>query len=207
METIAPLVILVLAATAVVVVLGLISMMRGGEPDTEDSPRWEPFRIHASSGELMFHRVAFQAAAVVALLVAGFSVGFVTGEQGRASPWQIEFGVVSAQAMAAAYGEASPEATAFGDIPDDADAHLATAIVIDPETGQRVEDANVWIMTSPVPGLSTREKKLEAAAIAGNVTYGSYVRLPANEPYYIDLRVEHPDAPTQRKRIEYRPAS
>lgn len=207
METIAPLVILVLAATAIVVVLGLFSMMRGGEPDDENSPRWEPFRIHESSGELMFHRVALQAAAVVALLVAGFSVGFVTSEQGSPTPWRIEFGVVSAGAMKAAYGETSPEATAFGDIPDGSDAYLATAIVIDPETGERVDDANVWVMASPVPGLSTTEQRLEPATIAGNVTYGGYIRLPQNEPYYIDVRVEHPDAPTQRKRIEYRPTS
>lgn len=207
METVAPLVILVLAGTVVVVVLGLISMMRGGEPDDENSPRWEPFRIHASSGELMFHRVAFQAAAVAVLLAAGFSVGFFTGEQGRANPWQIELGVVSAQAMKAAYGETSPEATAFGGIPEESDAYLATAIVIDPETGQRVEDAQVWITASRVPGLNTPEQRLEQATIGGNVTYGGYISLPEDKPYYIDVRVEHADVGPQRKRIEYRPAS
>ena len=42
METIAPLVILVLAAAAVVVVLGLFSMMRGGEPDDAAGPDETP---------------------------------------------------------------------------------------------------------------------------------------------------------------------
>ncbi|MEX1080967.1 MAG: twin transmembrane helix small protein [Halofilum sp. (in: g-proteobacteria)] len=205
METLAPLVILVFVAAAIVVILGVFSMMRGGEPDSEDSPRWEPFRIHASSGELMFDRVALQTLGVAVLLIGGYSAGFVWNPQTPAPVWQIELGVVPAQAMRAAYGETSAEANAFGGIREGGDAYLVTAIVINPETGQRVGDAEVWGTATRVPGLREPEQRLEAAIIGGTVTYGHYFRMPENTTYYIDVRVEHARAGTQRERITYQP--
>lgn len=201
MDRLAPLVILLLTVTAVVLVLGVISMMRGGEVDEQNSTR------------LMFQRVEFQAAVVAVLLIAGvsagFSAGFLWGGQGPSQPWRIELGVVSADAIDAAYDETSPEATAFGGIPENDNTYLITAIVIDPATGERIDDARVWATPTRVSGAEaeTPQKQLEAATIAGNVTYGGYFRLPGDEPYSIDVRVEHPSADPQRARLEFHPSS
>ncbi len=199
MDRLAPMVILLLTITVVVLVLGIISMMRGGEVDEQNSTR------------LMFQRVEFQAAVVAVLLIAGISAGFSAGflwdGQERSQPWKIELGVVSADAIEAAYDQTSPEATAFGDIPEDDNAYLITAIVIDPATGERVDDAQVWASPTRVSGAQAPERKLEPATIAGNTTYGDYFQLPGDEPYAIDVRVEHPSAESQQARLEFHPSS
>lgn len=201
MDRLAPIVILLLTVTVIVLVLGIISMMRGGEVDEENSTR------------LMFQRVEFQVAVVAVLLIAGFSAGlstgFLWGEDEPSQPWRIELGVVSAEAFEAAYDGTGPGATALGDAPEGSDAYLITAIVIDPETGERIDDARVWATPTRVSGAEAQapQKQLEAVTIAGNVTYGGYFRLPGNEPYSIDVRVEHASAEPQRARLEFHPSS
>ena len=181
-----------LLATIVTMVLGIRSMTHGGEEDREASTR------------LMFRRVEFQAAALALILAAIFlASGWLGGGEATSERLTVDLGVVPAEQILAQYGPDSPEATAYGGLPDEESAYLVTVAVRDRESGQRIENAEVTATVGQL-GLSGVERELEPAEYGGALTFGNYFRMPKSGIYRIDVRVDRPGvAGTDLVRLEY----
>lgn len=168
-----------LLATIVTMVMGIRSMTHGGEVDREASTR------------LMLRRVEFQAAAL-ALILAGILVagGWIGDTQAPATDrLNVELGVIKAQKVREQQGPDSPEATAYGGLPDADNAYLVTVAVRDRDSGERIEDAEVTASVGQL-GLTTTEKELKPAEYSGELTFGNYFRMPKPGIYSIDVRVQ-----------------
>ncbi|MDZ7829197.1 MAG: twin transmembrane helix small protein [Halofilum sp. (in: g-proteobacteria)] len=184
--------IVALLATIVIMVLGIRSMMHGGDED-----------LQASTG-LMFRRVEFQLAAIALVLAAVLLAGgWIGGEEQQSDRLMVDLGVMPADVIAERYGPDSAEARAFGGISDTADSYLVTVAVRDRETSHRVDDARVTATVGQL-GLSGTTKTLQAAEFSGALTFGNYFRLPKAAIYRIDLRVERPGVDgTDVVRLQY----
>lgn len=167
-----------LLATVATMILGIRSMSHGGEEDREASTR------------LMFQRVEFQAAALALILAGVFlASGWLDQPAPQSDRLTINLGVVPATMIREQYGADSPEAEAYGGIPDDEDIYLVTAAVHDRNTGERIENATVEA-TVGRPGMSGESKTLRPATFAGAVTFGNYFHMPKSGTYQINLNVD-----------------
>lgn len=180
MDIFSILAIVALVATVVVLVRGIAYMLRGGEAD------------YQASTHLMFRRVEFQAAAVLLALAAIF---FAAG-RGESPPstanLTADLGVVAAADLRERYEPDSPEAKAYGGIPDGSDLYLVTVTLADRATGEALEDASVTATVGRL-GQSGRSRELRAAALHGGVTYGNYFRMAGSGDYQIRVEVAHPE--------------
>lgn len=178
-----------LLATIGVLVLGIRSMIHGGEEDVRASTR------------LMFRRIEFQAAAVT-MILAG--ILFAAGWPGMTSPGSdrldVNLGVMPAEVLLERYDPDSAEVKAYGGIPDTADAHLVTLVLKDRGSGRRIENASVTASLGQL-GLSRRTKELRPASFSGVTTYGSYFRMSKAGLYRIEISVSRPNV-SGRDRVQ-----
>lgn len=182
-----------LLATIVTMVLGIRSMIHGGEEDREASTR------------LMFRRVEFQAAALALILAGIFLAGGWIGSTGAATSDRltVDMGVLPAAQIRAQYGPDSPEAKAYGGVPDAGDAYLVTVAITERESGERIENATVTATVGQL-GLSGATRELRPSSFAGALTYGNYFRMPKADTYRIDIMVDRPRVEgTDLVRLQY----
>lgn len=182
-----------LLATVGVMVLGIRSMIHGGEEDQR------------ASVPLMFQRVEFQAAAVGLILAA---LLFGSGWLGFGAPssdrLDVNLGVMPVETLRSQYEPDSAEATAFGGLPDADDAYLVTVALTDRTSGQRLDNASVEATVHPL-GLSGTTKALQPATFGGAMTFGNYFRMPRSGMYEIEIMVERPTVQgTDMIRLKYR---
>lgn len=172
--------IVALFATVVVMVMGVRSMMHGGEEDN---------RINTL---LMFRRVEFQAAAVGLILASLFlGSGWIDDRMSVNERIGIHLGVLSTEDLRDRFEPDSREARAYGAGPETNNSYLVTVAAIDQASGRRIEDAIVKATVSQ-QGLSGTTKTLKPASFGGAVTFGNYFRMPKSGMYWIDITVERP---------------
>lgn|GEM_PF-3583045 len=184
--------IVALLATIVILGRGIVSMTRGRDSDYEASTR------------LMFERVEFQAATVV-LILAGvlFAFGWFSGTGVPPARVNVNLGVLSSDVMRQRYGPDTPEARAYGGIPEQPDSYLVTVALTDRSDGTRIEDATVNASVGPL-GLTSTDRVLKPASFGGAVTYGNYFRMPDTGIYEIAIRVARRGVTgTDNIRLEY----
>ncbi len=170
-----------LLATVGVLVLGIRSMVHGGEEDLQTSTR------------LMFRRIEFQAAAVT-MILAGilFAAGWPGVTRPGSDRLDVNLGVMPAGVLLEQYDSDSAEMRAYGGIPDAGDAYLVTLVLRDRGSGRRIENASVTASLGQL-GLSRRAKELRPASFSGVTTYGAYFRMSKAGLYRIELSVTRPN--------------
>jgi len=184
--------ILALIATIVALMRGIASMTRGGESDERAGIQW------------MFRRVEFQAAALGLILAAGL---LAAGQFGPAQPGEpsvaVNLGVLPASVIAERYGPGSAEAKAYGGLRKESDSYLVTVAVTDPQSGHRIDDADVSATVGRI-GLSGTEKALQPASFGGATTYGNYFRMGRPGMYTVDVAIHRQGrAGTDRIQLKY----
>ena len=83
---------------------------------------------------------------------------------------------------------------AHGGIPRGKDYYDVNISLVDGATKADIADAQVEA-TVEEPGLSVQTEKLELMALEKRVSYGNYFRMPAKDPYSIEVRIWRPGAP------------
>jgi len=182
-----------LLATVGVMVLGIRSMMHGGEEDNR------------ASTSLMFRRVEFQAAAVGLILAAGlFGSGWLGFDAPSSDRLDVNLGVMAAEVLRDQYAPDSAEARAFGGFPETDDTYLVTVALTDRASGARIDNASVTATVHPL-GMGGTTKTLQPATLGKAMTYGNYFRMPRSGMYEIEIMVERPNVRgSDMVRLKYR---
>jgi len=105
----------------------------------------------------------------------------------------IYLGRISAERMRA-YPAGSPEARMHGGVPSGSGYHHFNVSVYDSATQAPVTGATVGLDVEKV-GMGREPKALESVTIAGNTSYGAYVRLVPKSAYTFYVKVQKPGAP------------
>jgi hypothetical protein len=88
--------------------------------------------------------------------------------------------------------ESHPEASMHGGAPGGAHEYHIIIAVFEASTGTRVENANVTTTVSGLGHVGQSRLDLEPMTIAGTVTYGGFVNLPAGDRYDISVEITVP---------------
>ncbi len=107
---------------------------------------------------------------------------------------EIYLGVSSADEIRARLATSRPEASMHGGIPRGSGYYHVDISLFDARNGARISDARVEARVENLR-LGGETRKLEPIKINGDVSYGSYFRMPGDEPYAITLRIERPGDP------------
>jgi hypothetical protein len=107
---------------------------------------------------------------------------------------EVYLGVSSAEEIRARLATARPEASMHGGIPRGGNYYHVDVSLFDAKNGQRISNALVEARVENLR-LGGETRRLEPVRINGDVSYGSYFRMPGGEPYAITLHVVRPGEP------------
>ena len=89
--------------------------------------------------------------------------------------------------------------------PSSESSHQLVVALFDAQTKARIGEAQVRARVEQPGHLEVSEKKLEAMAIAGTITYGNYFEMSGKGPFLITVRLRTPSLPQEVEVIfEYR---
>jgi cytochrome c5 len=155
---------------------------RGGKADLTDAElRGAVLYLFDPTGAT---KPAIQAAAA-APVAAGL-------HRASAGGLDVYLGRLSAEQMRA-YPAGSPEAKMHGGIPSGSGYHHINVSVFDTASQAQVTGATVEFEYEQL-GMGREKKTLEAATVAGQTSYGAYVRLAPRSTYNFLVRVRKPGA-------------
>ena len=104
---------------------------------------------------------------------------------------EIFLGVSSADRLRAQLAAARPESSMHGGIPRGGNYYHVDVSLFDARNGGRIRNAQVEARVENLR-LGGETRRLEPMTINGGVSYGSYFRMPGEEPYSITVRIVRP---------------
>ena len=115
---------------------------------------------------------------------------------------ELFFGFVPAEILRG-HPREHDEQTMHGGVPSGRGVHHLIISVFDAKTRTRITDAAVTGSVTEV-GMATQNRKLEAMAFGGAMSYGNYFAMPNQGPYEIVVNVRRPsDGKTATARFQY----
>lgn len=103
----------------------------------------------------------------------------------------IQYGVLSAAAVARAHPQNHPEGRMHGGPPAGKDSYHLEVALFDGAGGKRIADAEVWATVREV-GLAGKRKKLDSEHIEDAVSFGNYFTMRGDGPFRIVVEVKLP---------------